>query len=137
MRGLTTVMALAMTAVAMVGGPATAVAAERTVSAEVLAVRLQGPAPPTVLDVRGADEFAEGHLPGAVLIPHDQVPARLGELGPPREIVLYCRSGRRARMAGPALEQAGFEVIYLDGDYPGWVAGERPVAYGAGGDAAR
>lgn len=120
---------LAMTMI--LGGTAAAGAAERTITAEALAERLQGAQPPTVLDVRGADEYAAGHLPGAVLVPHDQVLGRLVELGQAREIVLYCRSGRRARLAGEALEGAGFEVVYLEGDYPGWAAGGRAVATGA------
>ncbi len=138
MRGLTAVMmTVAMSAAAILGGPTPSAAAERTISAEALAARLDGPAPPTVLDVRGADEVAEGHLPGAVAIPHDQVPARLAERGAPREIVLYCRSGRRARLAGESLEAAGFDVVYLEGDYPGWAAADRPVERGAASPAGR
>lgn len=131
MRGLTAMMTVAIGAAAVLGGPAPSAAAERTITAEALAARLDGPAPPTVLDVRGADEVAEGHLPGAVAIAHDQVPARLAELGAPREIVLYCRSGRRARLAGESLERAGFDVVYLEGDYPSWAAAGRPVEHGA------
>lgn len=135
MRGLTVVLTVAIGAAAVLGGPAAA--AEKTISAEALAARLDGPAPPVVLDVRSAEEVAEGRLPGALTIPHDQVPARLGELGAPREIVLYCRSGRRARLAGESLEAAGFDVVYLEGDYPGWATAGRPVEHGAATPAGR
>lgn len=137
MRGLTAVMTVAIGVAAILGGPAPSAAAEKTISAQALAARLDGPAAPVVLDVRSPEEVAEGHLPGALAIPHDQVPARLTELGAPREIVLYCRSGRRARLAGESLEAAGFDVVYLEGDYPGWVAEGRPVEHGAAKPAGR
>ena len=79
---------------------------------------------PLVLDVRGDDEFAEGHVPGAVHIPHDRLAARLPELAgaKDREVVVYCRSGRRAALALETLKNAGFRrLAHLQGDYPGWV----------------
>lgn len=79
---------------------------------------------PLVLDVRRDDEFAEGHVPGAVHIPHDRLAARLAELAgaQDREIVVYCRSGRRAALALETLKNAGFRrLAHLQGDYPGWV----------------
>lgn len=79
---------------------------------------------PLVLDVRRDDEFAEGHVPGAVHIPHDRLAARLGELAgaKDREVVVYCRSGRRAALALETLKNAGFRrLAHLQGDYPGWV----------------
>ena len=45
----------------------------------------------TVLDVRPRDEFALGHLPGALNIPLAELERRLGELSPDREVVAYCR----------------------------------------------
>lgn len=83
-----------------------------------------------VLDVRSAQEFAEGHVPGAVNISYDELEARLGELAGEREseVVVYCRSGRRAGIALELLEKAGFERLYhLEGDYLAWSAAERPV----------
>jgi len=83
-----------------------------------------------VLDVRTAKEFAEGHIPGAVNISHDELEARLAELGPARdkEVVVYCRSGRRADLALGLLEKAGFERLYhLEGDFLGWADAKRPV----------
>ena len=44
---------------------------------------------PIVVDVRGAEEYAAGHLPGALHIPADQVAERLGELPPDRPVVPY------------------------------------------------
>ncbi|MEJ2855078.1 MULTISPECIES: ArsR/SmtB family transcription factor [unclassified Saccharothrix] len=45
----------------------------------------------TVLDVRPAEEYAAGHIPGALGIPLEELPARLAELPPDREVVAYCR----------------------------------------------
>lgn len=97
---------------------------------EELQAQLAGAAAPLVLDVRTPAEYAAGHIPGAVNIPHDRVAARLGELRPyrEREIVLYCKSGRRAGIAADVLAQAGFSRLrHLAGDMPGWSAQGLPV----------
>ena len=85
-----------------------------------------------VLDVRSAAEFAEGHIPGAVNIPHDVIGERVAELGPSgdRDIVVYCRSGRRSALAIETLKTAGFSrLFHLDGDYLRW-SGERRTIVG-------
>ena len=72
-----------------------------------------------VVDVRSPEEYASGHLSGALNIPHDQISQRLSELGADRgrEIVLYCRSGRRAGVVQEALRSAGFEHVFNAGGY--------------------
>jgi rhodanese-related sulfurtransferase len=83
-----------------------------------------------VLDVRTPQEFAEGHVPGAVNISHDQLEGRLSELDADRDrdVVVYCRSGRRAGLALEVLEKAGFKRLYhLEGDYLGWAEAKHPV----------
>ena len=83
-----------------------------------------------VLDVRSAKEFAEGHVPGAVNISHEELAARLPEIEAERgaEVVVYCRSGRRAQVALDLLAKAGFERLYhLEGDYLAWSAADQPV----------
>jgi phage shock protein E len=83
-----------------------------------------------VLDVRTPGEYAAGHLPGAVNIPHDQLAARLGELSGARErdIVVYCRTGRRSAEALGVLDKAGFKrIFHLKGDYARWTEDKRPV----------
>ena len=83
-----------------------------------------------VLDVRTPEEYAAGHLPGAVNIPHDQLAARLGELSGARErdIVVYCRTGRRSAEALGVLDKAGFKrLFHLKGDYTRWTEEKRPV----------
>ena len=82
--------------------------------------------PPLILDVRSQEEFDAGHVPGAVLIPHDQLGARIAELGEPREVVVYCRSGRRSALVEPVLEEHGFRVRQLAGSWLAWDAAGLP-----------
>jgi rhodanese-related sulfurtransferase len=66
-----------------------------------------------VVDVRTAEEFASGHVPGAINIPYDQIARRASEIGPPSTpVVLYCRTGRRSGIAVEALQKAGYEMLY-------------------------
>jgi rhodanese-related sulfurtransferase len=66
-----------------------------------------------VVDVRTAEEFASGHVPGAINIPYDQIARRASEIGPPSTpVVLYCRTGRRSGIAVEALQKAGYEKLY-------------------------
>ncbi|MDT8435230.1 MAG: rhodanese-like domain-containing protein [Gemmatimonadota bacterium] len=95
-----------------------------------LRARLDDGDGPMILDVRTRGEFAAGHVPGAVLLPHDELAGRLGELpaDPATEIVVYCRSGRRAAIAMDALRRAGYTNIReLKGHMPGWAAAGLPV----------
>ncbi|HUP55903.1 MAG TPA: rhodanese-like domain-containing protein [Bdellovibrionota bacterium] len=64
-----------------------------------------------VLDVRTAQEFAEGHVKGARNIPHEEVAAHAAELKKYSKIYLHCRSGKRAGIATQALEAAGLKNI--------------------------
>lgn len=65
------------------------------------------------VDVRTPEEFAAGHVAGAVNIPHDQMSARWRELEAHRDrpVVLYCRSGRRSGVALDVLREHGFRDL--------------------------
>ncbi len=52
-----------------------------------------------LVDVRQPDEYAKGHIPGSVLIPLADIPARMDELPIDKDIFFYCRSGKRSRGA--------------------------------------
>ncbi len=99
------------------------------VSPDALLERLDdGEKAPYVLDVRTAEEFVAGHVPGAVNIPYDQVASRLAEVPKDRDVVLYCRSGRRAQLAAEVLMDKGYSRLeHLQGDMPAWAAQGRPV----------
>ena len=59
------------------------------ISRDELRAQQQAARAPTVIDVRGADEYAAGHLPGALHIPADELPRRLGEIPRDRPVVTY------------------------------------------------
>ena len=69
-----------------------------------------------VVDVRERDEFAAGHLPGAVHLPVHEVERRLDTL-PPGELWVHCRSGYRAGIAASLLHRAGRAVVHVDDDW--------------------
>ena len=83
-----------------------------------------------VLDVRSAEEFAQGHIKGAVNISHEQINENLSKIIAFKDqpVVVHCRSGRRALSAENALRVAGFsDLRHLDGDMNGWQAADLPL----------
>ena len=81
-----------------------------------------------VLDVRSPEEYASGHVPGAVNIPYDQMASRVAEVPKDKDVVLYCRTGRRAAIAAEVLAGHGYERLqHLEGDIVAWVEKGRPV----------
>jgi rhodanese-related sulfurtransferase len=74
---------------------------------EVLA-RIEGPAPPRVVDVRTPAEYACRHIPGALLMPMDEFAARVQELDPEEELVVVCEHGIRSAAAASYLAELGY-----------------------------
>ena len=66
-----------------------------------------------LIDVRSAEEYASGHLRGAVNIPHDRIADEIGSVAADKSarIILYCRSGRRADTALNTLKAIGYENV--------------------------
>lgn len=83
----------------------------------------------TILDVRPEDEFAIGHITGALNIPFVELERRLGELRQDREVVAYCRGPYCVLSfeAVAALRTRGFLVRRLEDGYPEWKAAGLPV----------
>jgi len=84
----------------------------------------------TVLDVRPPEEFAAGHLPGAVNIPVNELEQRLGELPKRREVVAYCR-GPYCLMSYDAvqlLRKKGLKARRLENGLPEWRLAGLPVS---------
>ncbi len=83
-----------------------------------------------VIDVRSPEEYAAGHVPGAINMPHnklDEHADRLADLKG-KDLLLYCHSGRRAGMAESELTEKGFENLYhLKGDMQGWKAANMKI----------
>ena len=83
----------------------------------------------TVLDVRPPEEFAQGHVAGALNVPLDRLQERLKDLPPDREVVAYCR-GPWCVLSFEAvarLREAGFEARRLQDGLPEWRRAGLPV----------
>jgi rhodanese-related sulfurtransferase len=103
------------------------------VQPEALAALLASESAPLLLDVRTPEEFAQGHVPGAKLVPIQELEARLGELDAykTRGVVTYCEVGGRASRAADLLRANGFSgVRQLDGSRKRWREEKREVATG-------
>ena len=95
----------------------------RTISAVELQTRLAQGATPLLLDVRTAEEWAIGRLPGALHLPVQELEQRLPEIPRNREIVVYCHHGIRAHAAAEMLQDSGYEqVLNLEGGIDAWSA---------------
>ena len=75
-----------------------------------------------ILDVRAQEEYDEGHIPGAILIPHTEIEARAEEVLTDKDqlILVYCRSGRRSKIAAEALVELGYTNIKEFGGIIDW-----------------
>jgi rhodanese-related sulfurtransferase len=83
----------------------------------------------TVLDVRPAEEYAAGHLPGAINVPVDRLEKFLSKLPKRKEVLAYCR-GPYCLMSFEAVEKLrkrGFKAKRLENGYPEWRAAGLPV----------
>jgi rhodanese-related sulfurtransferase len=80
-----------------------------------------------LVDVRTAEEYAQGHLAGSKLVPVQELEGRLGELDKGRPTLLYCRSGRRSQQAFDILKGAGFRDLHnIPGGIEAWKAAGLP-----------
>lgn len=84
-----------------------------------------------ILDVRTPEEFAAGHVPGAINIPYAHLPVRISEIADAadKDIVVYCEVGVRAEEGAARLRESGFtRLLHLDGDMKAWQQSKRPLA---------
>ena len=79
-------------------------------------------APHIVLDVREQDEFDEGHIPNAILIPYTEIDAKAEEILTDKDaqILVYCRSGRRSKIAAESLANLGYTNVKEFGGIIDW-----------------
>ena len=75
-----------------------------------------------ILDVREQDEYDEGHIEGALLLPYTEIEKRAGEELPEKDqlILVYCRSGRRSAIAAKSLIEMGYTNIKDFGGIIDW-----------------
>ena len=99
-----------------------------SISPSELHARQQQGTSPQILDVRTAEEYATGHVPGAVNIPHTDLADRLSEVDPKNDVVLYCMVGPRARLGEQILQRAGVsKILHLEGGMAAWMESGLPV----------
>lgn len=75
-----------------------------------------------ILDVRTEEEYAQGHVPGAILLPDYEIETRAEEVLPNKDqlILVYCRSGRRSKAAAEALIELGYTNVKDFGGIIDW-----------------
>ncbi|MEL7206793.1 MAG: rhodanese-like domain-containing protein, partial [Actinomycetota bacterium] len=99
------------------------------IDVEELARRRQQGAP--LLDVRQPEEFEEARVPGAVLVPLDQLPDRLDEV-PDGDLLVICKMGGRSAKAVEFLASQGRDATNVAGGTMAWIDAGHPVDRGAG-----
>ena len=75
-----------------------------------------------ILDVREKDEYDEGHIPDAILLPYTEIESKAEAMLPDKnkQILVYCRSGRRSKIAAEALVNSGYTNIKEFGGIIDW-----------------
>ncbi|HEY7197871.1 MAG TPA: molybdopterin-synthase adenylyltransferase MoeB [Gaiellaceae bacterium] len=92
--------------------------------------RSNGTQPPLLVDVRERDEWAEGHIPGAVHVPRGFLESRIEQVAPDHErpVVVYCAGGSRSAFAAKTLEELGYQdVSSLAGGFTDWKRNGFPI----------
>ena len=126
---LTAVLTIMATLLLGACGPRGPESTDMEISVAQLSELIEGGSPPLILDVRSPGEYARGHIPGAVNIPHNELVERLAELPAEKsaEVVVYCHSGPRAWRAERMLQENGFSSVQdLSGQWLAWQAAGLP-----------
>ncbi|HSE08620.1 MAG TPA: rhodanese-like domain-containing protein [Nocardioidaceae bacterium] len=84
----------------------------------------------TVIDVREVQEYVEGHVAGAELIPMGHVPNQMSNLSKDEPVYLICRSGNRSLAVADFMIAAGFDARSVAGGMVAWARSGRPVVAG-------
>ena len=79
----------------------------------------------TLIDVRNPDEYAEGHIPGAHLVPLPELAHRIGEIPTGATVHVVCQSGGRSAQAAELLTQAGIDAVSVAGGTQSWITSGR------------
>lgn len=109
----------------------TATQAGQQITVAALAEQIEQGNAPLILDVRSPEEYAEGHIPGAINIPFRDIPNQTDTIGASNrdDIIVYCERGIRAGVAENLLLDAGFvSVMSLTGDIVAWRAAGLPLS---------
>lgn len=87
-----------------------------------------------LIDVREPDEYAEAHVPGALLVPLVELPERLGAIPIGQPVDLICRSGARSQHAGEFLLGQGYLPRNVTGGTDAWIGAGYRVETGSTSD---
>ena len=98
------------------------------ISVDDLAARLETGA--VLIDVREPDEYVDGHVPSARLIPLAEVPERLAEVPADHTVHVVCRSGGRSLRAAEFLASRGVDAVNVTGGTLAWIESGREVVTG-------
>lgn len=80
-----------------------------------------------LLDVRTPEEFRQGRIKGAVLIPVSEIERRVAEVPKNRPVIVYCAVGGRSNKAAKFLASKGYEVFDMTDGIVGWYRNGLPV----------
>ena len=98
------------------------------ISQQTLVAQIESGTAPVILDVRTSEEYAAGHIPGAINIHFRDIEDRLDEIPQNGPIVVYCERGIRASIAERTLREAGIDsLIHLEGDIVLWRKNNLPL----------
>lgn len=111
--------------------PETLAATDELIAPQEVASALETDLSPVIIDVRGASEFATGHVRGARNIPMGQLARKLAHIPKDRPVVTYCNMHHRGESRGERgaalLREHGIQAKTLDGGYPAWKDAGLPV----------
>jgi len=79
------------------------------------------------LDIRGRDEFAEGHIAGATNEPEEELDSRLDELSSNDPVIVVCADGKRSAEVAERLRGQGYEVASVEGGMAAWSSDKLPL----------
>jgi rhodanese-related sulfurtransferase len=83
-----------------------------------------------LIDVRRPDEYEEFHVPGAVLIPLDELPDRVAELPAVTPLYIICRTGHRSAIAADFLAEQQIEAVNVAGGTVAWAKAGNDIVSG-------
>lgn len=83
--------------------------------------------PHTLVDVRTAEEFGDGYIPGAINISLQELEQKINRIPKDKPVIVYCRSGNRSSFAVNILRQAGYTEVYDLGGIIDWARQGLPI----------
>jgi len=83
-----------------------------------------------IIDVREPDEYTDGHVPGAVLVPLQTVPDELAQIPADRPVYVICLSGARSARSTQFLRGQGIDATNVAGGTKAWIEASKPVVRG-------